>query len=175
MLHDVLRASDGERSVELLDDAVTLGRAVRSGDAVAADRLAALVAELDIEQVEVLVRALTRWFQLVNLAEDSERVRRMRRRERRNAPAPRQGSIRDVIARIAERGTSAAELQQMLDRAELRLVMTAHPTESRRRTTIDKLARVFSVLRELDEVAGADEIGCAATAARHGAGAVGLG
>ena len=159
VLHDVLRASDGERSVELLDEAVTLGRAVRSGDAVAADRLAALVAELDIEQVEVLVRALTRWFQLVNLAEDSERVRRMRRRERRNAPAPRQGSIRDVIARIAERGTSAAELQQMLDRAELRLVMTAHPTESRRRTTIDKLARVFSVLRELDEVAAADEVG----------------
>ena len=47
----------------------------------------------------------------------------------------------------------------MLDRAELRLVMTAHPTESRRRTTIDKLARVFSVLRELDEVAAADEVG----------------
>ena len=108
VLHDVLRASDGERSVELLDEAVTLGRGVRSGDAVAADRLAALVAELDIEQVEVLVRALTRWFQLVNLAEDSERVRRMRRRERRNAPAPRQGSIRDVISRIADRGTSAA-------------------------------------------------------------------
>ena len=29
--------------------------------------------------------------------------------------------------------------------------MTAHPTEARRRTTIDKLARVFGVLRELDE------------------------
>src|ERR1700735_5443602 len=29
--------------------------------------------------------------------------------------------------------------------------MTAHPTEARRRTTIDKLARVFDVLHELDE------------------------
>ena len=43
----------------------------------------------------------------------------------------------------------------MLDTAELRLVMTAHPTEARRRTTIDKLARVFGVLRELDERARA--------------------
>ncbi len=34
--------------------------------------------------------------------------------------------------------------------------MTAHPTESRRRTTINKLARVFGVLRELDEVSDAD-------------------
>ena len=39
----------------------------------------------------------------------------------------------------------------MLDQSELRLVMTAHPTEARRRTTIDKLTRVFDVLRELDE------------------------
>ncbi len=34
--------------------------------------------------------------------------------------------------------------------------MTAHPTEARRRTTIDKLARVFGVLRELDAVRDAD-------------------
>ena len=157
ILEDVLRASDGERAVELLEEAVTLGRAVRSGDEVSADRLAALVAGLDLDQVEVLVRAVTRWFQLVNLAEDSERVRRVRARERRNAPAPRLGSIREVIGRIADRGTTAAELQAMLDRAELRLVLTAHPTEARRRTTIDKLARVFHILRELDDTA-ADEI-----------------
>lgn len=52
---------------------------------------------------------------------------------------------------------SADELRGVLARAELRLVMTAHPTEARRRTTIDKLARVFAVLRELDEVMTADE------------------
>ena len=175
VLEDVLRASDGERAVDLLDEAVMLGRAVRSGDEVAADRLAALVAGLDLEHVEVLVRGLTRWFQLVNLAEDSERVRRVRHRERRNAPAPREGSIREAIARIAEHGTSAAELQELLDRAELRLVLTAHPTEARRRTTIDKLARVFGVLRELDERGGRGRGGRASAAARDRPGAVGLG
>ena len=38
----------------------------------------------------------------------------------------------------------------------MRLVMTAHPTEARRRTTIEKLARVFRVLRDLDERASLD-------------------
>ena len=33
----------------------------------------------------------------------------------------------------------------------MRLVLTAHPTEARRRTTIEKLARVFGILRDLDE------------------------
>ena len=39
----------------------------------------------------------------------------------------------------------------MLAGAELRLVMTAHPTEARRRTTVEKLARIFARLRDLDE------------------------
>ena len=46
---------------------------------------------------------------------------------------------------------SAAELREMLEGAELRLVMTAHPTEARRRTTVEKLARIFARLRDLDE------------------------
>jgi phosphoenolpyruvate carboxylase len=150
VFHAVLRASDGEAGVLLLDEAVSLGRAGRDGHEAAADRLAALVAGLDLEQAELLVRSLTRWFQLVNLAEDNERVRRVRRREQREAPAPRSGSIREAIADFAARGTSAADLQALLRRAELRLVMTAHPTEARRRTTIDKLARLFGVLREMD-------------------------
>jgi len=155
-LHDVIRASDGDSAVELLDDAVALGRAARGGDEAAAERLAELVAGLDLPRTEVLVRSLTRWFQLVNLAEDNERVRRIRRRDVRNAPAPRPGSVRQVISELAHRGTTAGEVEELLRGAELRLVMTAHPTESRRRTTINKLARVFGVLRELDEVSDAD-------------------
>jgi phosphoenolpyruvate carboxylase len=159
VLRAVVQASDGPAAVALLDDAAALGRAVRGGDALAADRLASLVADLDLAQAEVLVRALTRWFQLVNLAEDNERVRRLRQRDALDSGTPRRGSIRQAIAELAERGTSAAELQALLAGAELRLVMTAHPTEARRRTTIDKLARVFGVLRELDELPHSDEAG----------------
>jgi phosphoenolpyruvate carboxylase len=156
VLHEVIRASDGGAAVQLLDDAVELSRSARGGDQAAGDRLAELVGGLDLERTEVLVRSLTRWFQLVNLAEDNERVRRIRRRDVREAPAPRRGSVRQVIAVLASRGTSAAEVGELLRGAEFRLVMTAHPTESRRRTTINKLARVFGVLRELDEVSDAD-------------------
>jgi len=151
VLYEVIRCSDGDHALELLDRAVALGRATRAGDATAPEKLAALIAGLDLDETEVLVRALTRWFQLVNLAEDNERVRRLRSRAAREAPAPRRGSLRDAITALASRGTSATELQALLDRGELRLVMTAHPTEARRRTTIEKLARVFRVLRERDE------------------------
>src|SRR5260370_23743644 len=88
---DVIRCSDGAASIELRDRTVALARATRGGDPVAPDTLASLVSQLDLDQTELLVRSLSRWFQLVNLAEDNERVRRVCRRAAREAPAPRRG------------------------------------------------------------------------------------
>jgi phosphoenolpyruvate carboxylase len=151
VLHEVVEMGEGPGAPRLLDDAVELGRQAREGDAGAADRLAALARGLSLDEIEVLVRSLTRWFQLVNLAEDNERVRRLRARDAADPERPREGSLRQVIRDLRDSGASADELREVVAGVELRLVMTAHPTEARRRTTIDKLTRVFGVLRELDE------------------------
>ncbi|MGA2012140.1 MAG: phosphoenolpyruvate carboxylase [Solirubrobacteraceae bacterium] len=157
VLREVIAAGEGAEALSLLDEAVALGRRARLGDDAAADRLTELVAGLGLAETQVLVRALTRWFQLVNLAEDSERVRRVRGRDAQHPDRPRGGSLREAIADYHSAGVTADELAEVLAVAELRLVMTAHPTEARRRTTIDKLARVFGVLRELDDRAAADQ------------------
>jgi phosphoenolpyruvate carboxylase len=112
---------------------------------------------MDLDEAESLVLTLTRWFQLINLVEDNERVRRVRAREDREGPRPRRGSLRDAVRILAARGATAGEVARMLRQAEVRLVLTAHPTEARRRTTIEKLARVFAVLRDLDERPGLTE------------------
>ena len=147
----VLTAGEGEEAVELHERASALGKRSRAGSSAATRELEELVAALDLDDAQVLMRSLSRWFQLVNLAEDNERVRRLRRRERGLGDTPRAGSLRAAIQYLAERGTTAAELREMLASAELRLVMTAHPTEARRRTTVEKLARIFARLRDLDE------------------------
>ena len=147
----VLAASEGEEAVTLHERAAALGKRSRAGDHAATRALEELVASLSLDDAQVLMRSLSRWFQLINLAEDNERVRRLRRRERAGGGAPRAGSLRAAIVHLAERGTTAAELREMLAGAELRLVMTAHPTEARRRTTVEKLARIFARLRDLDE------------------------
>jgi phosphoenolpyruvate carboxylase len=151
LLGEVIQAQEPAEAFALEERARILGRALRSGDETAAEQLAALVEGLSVEDTTVLVRAFTSYFRLVNLAEDNERVRRMRKRERRELPAPRRGSLREAIGIIAARGTSAESLQELLAQAEIRLVVTAHPTEAQRRTTVAKLARVFAVIRELDD------------------------
>jgi phosphoenolpyruvate carboxylase len=151
LLGDAIQAQEPVEAFALEERARTLGKALRSGDATARAQLTALVEGLSIADATVVVRAFTSYFRLVNLAEDNERVRRVRRREHEALPAPRRGSLREAIGLIAARGTSAESMQELLAHAEIRLVLTAHPTEARRRTTVAKLARIFAAIREIDE------------------------
>jgi phosphoenolpyruvate carboxylase len=151
LLGEAIRAQEPPEAFALEERARALGKALRSGEDTAGEDMSALVAGLSTCEATVLVRAFTSYFRLVNLAEDSERVRRVRTREHEALPAARRGSLREAIEIIAGRGTSPESLQELLAQAEIRLVLTAHPTEARRRTTVAKLARVFAAIRELDE------------------------
>ncbi len=155
-LDEVCHAGGAGETLTLRRRAVELAQGARGGDAEAGDALARMIAELDLERIELLIRSLTRWFQLINLAEDNERVRRIRAREAREWPAPRRGSIDDAVTEIVKRGIGPESVRELLAQSEIRLVMTAHPTEARRRTTIDKQARIFRELRALDEQLGRD-------------------
>ena len=151
VLRDVIRSSEGPDALDLYQRVIDLAQRSRDGDPEAARELGELAGGLSVPDAQVLVRSLTRWFQLLTLAEDNDRIRRVRAYEAEHAPEPRQESLRGAVAGIAASGTTATELREMLGQAELRLVLTAHPTEARRRITVDKLARVFRTLRELDQ------------------------
>lgn len=137
-------------ALALTEEARANAKALRNGDLSAGRALDALVQNLSGDEAESLVRSFTNYFQLINLAEDSERIRRIRAREMRD-PGPRRGSVREAIGLLAERDISSERLTELLEHAQIRLVLTAHPTEARRRTIIAKLARIFAFLRDLDE------------------------
>ena len=154
MLGEVIQETAGADAYDL-EEAVRAGakdlrRGVDGADAV----LDSLIASADTPELRMLIRAFTNYFQLNNIVEDSERIRRVRRREANNPQAPRRGSIHEALEALASRGITAAQVQQMLNQADIRFVLTAHPTEARRRTIIDKIARIFATIRELDERRG---------------------
>jgi phosphoenolpyruvate carboxylase len=150
ILGDVLHGSSGLDAFAQTEAARALAKALRGGDASAGIRLDTMVRVLVDEDAETLVRAFTNYFQLINLAEDSERIRRLRAREFEER-RPRRGSLREGVALLRDRGVDADRLAEIIASAQIRLVLTAHPTEARRRTIIAKLARIFAALRDLDE------------------------
>ncbi len=113
-------------------------------------RLAAEIAGLDLEHAAAVARAFTLYFQLVNLAEERQRIRTLRRRAR----AARSGSIDDSVAEAVERLRpvhGAAGVEAMLRRVVVHPVLTAHPTEARRRTLLVALRRIRRLLDTLDD------------------------
>src|SRR5206468_1775247 len=114
------------------------------------DRIARLTPSAAFNQA----MAFTLYFELVNLAEENFRVTLLRRRRvehlTSSAPGipPRSESIEAAIAELKRRGVDPAALQALLDRLNIELVFTAHPTESKRRTLLTKLRRLAELLRE---------------------------
>ena len=151
LLGEVITAQAGSEAFELEETVRALTKAHRAGDAGAGEELSALISGLSIDEAVLLIRAFTSYFQLINLSEDNERVRRIRKREAESFPAARRGSIREAIELLQQRGMTGADVAALLQRAQVRLVFTAHPTEARRRTILEKQARIFRTLRDLDE------------------------
>ncbi|HLU36261.1 MAG TPA: phosphoenolpyruvate carboxylase [Thermomicrobiales bacterium] len=151
ILGDVIRSIGGEHAFEMEEDVRAAAKDLRRGVPGAGERLDALIESANTDELRMLIRAFTNYFQLNNLAEDNERIRRVRRRELHNPDAPRRGSMHEAIAGIARRGVTASQMRDLLAQANVRFVLTAHPTEARRRTVIDKLSRIFATIRELDE------------------------
>jgi phosphoenolpyruvate carboxylase len=128
--------------------AVSLAR--REGVANAELRLRNRLADLSLDQARDLIRALTCFFDLANLAEDRHRARVLRQRERERYPAPRRESIGDALQQLADLGLSGADAGRLLSRLDVDLVFTAHPTEAKRRTVRATLSRLRDDLARLD-------------------------
>ncbi len=148
------RAIDGLSGTAVFEDVETLRRlcvARRRGDGDLA-AIASQIASWDLPLAEAVVRAFSLYFRLVNMAEQTHRVRR-RRSYQRSGAAPQAGSLSATVRALHERGITPQEIAAALSDLELRPVFTAHPTEAVRRTTKDKLARLHALLLARDDAA----------------------
>lgn len=104
--------------------------------------------------VHRLLRAYAVQFQLLNIVEQKEIVRVNRERQAQATGVPRPESIREAIRRLKENGMTAEEMQNLLYRLDICPTITAHPTEARRRSILDKLYRIANRLAERSLPAG---------------------
>ena len=128
-----------------------LAKARRSGDAVAAQCLHEEVSALQDEEARVIAAAFASYFDLVNLAEEDHRVQLLRQREDESFPEPTRESIGEAIALLKERGVTREQMSALLRDLSIELVLTAHPTEARRRTVLSKTERITLLLSLLNQ------------------------
>jgi phosphoenolpyruvate carboxylase len=121
----------------------------RSGNSEAAKQLEAEVEALDIDTAHGVSAAFTTYFDLVNLAEEYQRVQQLRERESMLSPEPLGESVGEAVACLKKEGVTSEELQALMDQLSIELVLTAHPTEARRRSVISKVQRMARLLEQI--------------------------
>ncbi len=128
----------------------SLAKGRRGDDRSAAARLRAEVAALDAQAARGVAAAFTLYFELVNLAEETYRVSTLRRREGEKYPEPTDESIGQAVAALKEAGVSAEQMAALVRDLQIELVLTAHPTEAKRRSILSKLQRVSGLIQTLN-------------------------
>lgn len=147
---DTVAELRGPRALDLVERTRQAAVALRAGRLPGGRAaFAETFAALSVDDLELLAESFTALFHLLNTAEEQERARALRARD--VAGATSEGSVEAACAELAAAGTSAEEVQALLDRLLVMPVLTAHPTEARRRTLLDHLADVASALEALDD------------------------
>ena len=97
-----------------------------------------------------LVRAFSAYFHLINLAEQHHRIRTLRERQRAQSE-PLHESIAAALADLRAEGATPERLGDGLQRLEVHPVLTAHPSEARRRTLLNHLEQTGRLIERLDD------------------------
>src|SRR5205814_4415671 len=141
---DVLREQCGDQFFQRVE------RARLAGIAGADDDLQGLVKGLPAREAEMLVRAFSTYFEVVNLAERIHRIRR-RRDYLQSATELQEGSLAAAFCQLSNANVPGSQIAALLQRLHVEPVFTAHPTEATRRTLLEKEQVIGRLLvRRLD-------------------------
>ncbi|WP_250904738.1 phosphoenolpyruvate carboxylase [Nonomuraea sp. NEAU-A123] len=140
LLGQVIAEQGGE---DLLADVERLRKAViaaRRGE-VTGDEITAMVAAWEIDRAVQIARAFTCYFHLANLAEEHYRIRILRERDA-------EGRVERESLAQAVQELGDERVTELVKGLELHPVLTAHPTEARRRAVVTAIQRVSGQLTE---------------------------
>jgi phosphoenolpyruvate carboxylase len=152
ILGDTVRAQEGDAVFDLVEHVrQTSIRFHRDDDETARGDLQAMLNGLTHGQMVDIIRAFSFFSHLANIAEDQHRIRRTRAHALA-ASAPRPGTLAYALAQASAAGITRSRLQSFFADALISPVLTAHPTEVRRKSTIEREMDLATLLSERDRM-----------------------
>jgi phosphoenolpyruvate carboxylase len=149
MLGEILQEQGGDALLQLVEGDRTMAiRRREAGVGASVVDLAARVRGRPPGLARDLVRAFSSWFQVVNVAERVQRIRRRRDYFRADADRPQPGGVVDALGELKAQGLTLADMRSLLAELSIEPVLVAHPTESARRTSLRRQQRIADLLLE---------------------------
>ncbi|MDP9168809.1 MAG: phosphoenolpyruvate carboxylase, partial [Actinomycetota bacterium] len=145
ILGDTVREQNGEHVFDLVEQARVGSFQVRRSEIDRAE-LASLFDGIDVHDAIPVIRAFTHFALLANVAEDIHRERRRAIHVAAGEP-PQRSSLAATYLKLESAELDSATVSDALAGALVSPVITAHPTETRRRTVFDTQHRITELMR----------------------------
>jgi phosphoenolpyruvate carboxylase len=145
ILGDTVREQNGEEVFDLVERARVESFRVRRSEIDRAE-LARMFDGIDIHQAIPVIRAFSHFALLANVAEDIHRERRRAAHVAAGEP-PQNSSLAATYRKLDSAELDSATVADALTGALVSPVITAHPTETRRRTVFDTQHRITELMR----------------------------
>src|SRR3954451_15519511 len=145
ILGDTVREQNGAEIFDLVERARVESFRVRRSEIDRAE-LAALFDGIDAQRAVPVIRAFTHFALLANVAEDIHRERRRAVHVAAGEP-PQRSSLAATYLKLESAQLDSATVADALTGALVSPVITAHPTETRRRTVFDAQHRITELMR----------------------------
>ena len=154
LLGEIILAQAGQAVFDTEETLRELAKAWRDGDQSAPESIQEVIDRMtdDPALTRDVLKAFATFFALVNLAEEHQRARVLRQRAQSafDQDRPMDETIHEALETLKREGMSADQVQATLHSMAITLVFTAHPTESKRRSTRQILHRVSQLLRDCE-------------------------
>ncbi len=152
VLGDVIREQDGEAAFQQIEEIRRASVAFhRQGSGEAASRLSGQIAKLEVAETVRFVHSFTSFLEITNLAEDHSQRRRGR------AGDARPDTLAGALRLLDTQGTAPEAVVRLLSRGLIAPVITAHPSEVRRKSMLDRRNAIAAELEAIDRAASAAE------------------
>ncbi|MCP4620093.1 MAG: phosphoenolpyruvate carboxylase [Bradyrhizobium sp.] len=152
ILGDTVRDQEGADVFDLVERIrQTSIRFHRDDDEPARRELELILDSMSISQTVRIVRAFSYFSHLANIAEDQNNIRQMRSRTGPGG-APNASLLNQTLAHARGAGITAANLRRFFETAQVSPVLTAHPTEVRRKSTQDREMEIATLLDRRERV-----------------------
>ncbi len=145
ILGDTVREQNGDEVFDLVERARVESFRVRRSEIDRAE-LASMFDGIDVHQAIPVIRAFTHFALLANVAEDIHRERRRAIHTAAGEP-PQDSSLAATYLKLDAADLDSETVTETLTGALVSPVITAHPTETRRRTVFDTQHRITELMR----------------------------
>ena len=149
ILGQVLVEQESNEIFTIEEDIRDLSKMRRLGNPQVTEQLSQKIDALSAEQTRAVASAFALYFDLVNLAEENDRIVDFNAKRKASGSPP--DSIRGAVEAFKTHKVPAEKIQAMLDSLAIELVFTAHPTQAKRRSLMSKLVRISGLLKSLTE------------------------